>query len=108
MKKLHQFAGLTLTLTMIFTLLAVAANAKTAKKRLLVVTWTTGFRHQDTIGTPDKDGPAQGILKEIGEQSGVYDVDYCRNQDDVYKMLTPEGLRKYDGVIFANTTGNLH
>src|SRR6266851_9266151 len=79
-----------------------------AKKHLLVVTWTTGFRHADTIGTPEKDGPAQGILKEIGDTSGVYDVDYCRNQADVTKMLTPDGLKKYDGVIFANTTGNLH
>src|SRR5258706_6824462 len=84
------------------------ANAKPAKKHLLVVTWTTGFRHADTIGTPDKDGPAQGILKEIGDTSGVYDVDYCRNQADVTKMLTPDGLKKYDGVVFANTTGNLH
>lgn len=79
-----------------------------AKKRLLVVTWTTGFRHADTIGQPDKDGPAQAILKEIGEKSGVYEVDYCRTQGDVMKMLTPDGLKKYDGVFFCNTTGNLH
>src|SRR5437867_2643865 len=48
-----------------------AEALKPAKKHLLVVTWTTGFRHADTIGTPDKDGPAQGILKEIGDTSGV-------------------------------------
>src|SRR5437764_12977072 len=85
-----------------------AAKKPRGKKHLLVVTWTTGFRHADTIGTPDHDGPAQGILKEIGEKSGVFDVDYCRTQGDVMNMLTPDGLKKYDGVIFCNTTGNLH
>src|SRR5258708_10027682 len=97
-------------MTAVLLLLALppAEALKPAKKHLLVVTWTTGFRHADNIGTPDKDGPAQGILKEIGETSGVYDVDYCRNQADVTKILTPDGLKKYDGVIFANTTGNLH
>src|ERR1041385_8687224 len=86
---------------------ASAATKKAAAKHLLVVTWTTGFRHADTIGTPDKDGIAQAILRDIGNGSGVYDVDYCRTQADVTNMLIPAGLKKYDGVIFANTTGNL-
>src|SRR5438105_2340688 len=86
---------------------AAPSNKRAAKKHLLVVSWTTGFRHADTIGTPEKDGPAQQILKEIGEKSGVYDVSYCRTQSDVNTMLTPEGLKGFDGVFFCNTTGNL-
>jgi type 1 glutamine amidotransferase len=87
---------------------AIAAPKRPAKKHLLVVTWTTGFRHADTIGpNPTQDGPAQKILKDIGDSSGVYDVDYCRSQEDVKAMLTPDGLKKYDGVFFANTTGNI-
>lgn len=103
-----KFIATVIATALLATLISSSTEAKPAKKRLLVVTWTTGFRHADTIGTPDKDGPAQAILKEIGDSSGVYDVDYCRDQADVTAMLTPGGLKKYDGVIFANTTGNLH
>ena len=100
------FAAMT-ALAGVFTAAMAAPSNRTADKHLLVVTWTTGFRHQDTIGTPDKDGPAQKIVADIGKSSGVFDVDYCRNQDDVKKMLTPDGLKKYDAVFFVNTTGNL-
>lgn len=84
-------------------LLAFSAEAaKPAKKTLLVVTHTTGFRHS-SIPTAEK------VLAELGEKSGVYTVQYCRNGDDVKKMLTPEWLNAnhIDGVFFANTTGNL-
>ncbi len=87
---------------------AGAAKAPRGKKHLLVVTWTTGFRHADTIGQPDHDGPAQAIIADIGKRSGAFDVDYCRTQEDVNRMITPQGLRKYDGVMFLNTTGDLH
>ena len=72
------------------------------KKKLLVVTHTTGFRHS-SIPTAEK------VLAKVGEESGAYTVEYCRNGDDVKKMLTPEWLNanKIDGVFFANTTGNL-
>ncbi|GIV11209.1 MAG: hypothetical protein KatS3mg020_0700 [Fimbriimonadales bacterium] len=73
------------------------------KKRLLVVTHTAGFRHADSIELGEK------ILAQIGERSGVFEVDYCRDADDVQKMLTPEFLNngKYDGVVFLNTTGDI-
>ena len=76
--------------------------ARPAKKTLLVVTHTTGFRHS-SIPTAEK------VLKELGDKSGVYDVLYCRNGDDVKQMLMPTWLNdhKVDGVFFANTTGNL-
>ena len=82
-------------------------SAPPAKKKLLVVTHTTGFRNS-SIGKPGAtDGVAQKTLAEIGERSGVYEVDYCANADDVKTKLSAEGLKKYDGVFFANTTGNL-
>jgi type 1 glutamine amidotransferase len=74
--------------------------AKPASKRLLVVTHTAGFRH-DSIPV------AEEVLAQLGRDSGAFTVDYCRNAEDVKKMLTPEGLKGFDGVIFANTTGPL-
>src|ERR1041384_1269203 len=73
-----------------------------AKKKLLVVSHTTGFRHS-SIPTAEK------ILAKLGEESGAFEVSYCRNGDDVKQMLTPAWLNenKIDGVFFANTTGNL-
>lgn len=90
----------------------VTKPVKPAKKHILVVTFTSPstFRHQDTIGPSSdltKEGPAQGILRDLGAKSGAFDCDFCRTQADVMNMLTLEGLKKYDGVIFCNTTGNL-
>ncbi|MFQ3610296.1 MAG: ThuA domain-containing protein [Fimbriimonadales bacterium] len=74
-----------------------------ARKKLLVVTHTAGFRHGDSIELGEK------ILASLGERSGIFAVDYCRNADEVQKMLTPEFLRSgnYDGVVFLNTTGDI-
>jgi type 1 glutamine amidotransferase len=76
---------------------------QTGKKRLLVVTHTAGFRHADSIELGEK------ILAEIGERSGIFTVDYCRDASEVQKMLTPQFLNegKYDGVVFLNTTGDI-
>lgn len=84
---------------------APASNdAQAGKKKLLVVTWTTGFRHSDSIAVGEK------IVGEMADRTGQFTVDYCRTQDDVTKMLTPQYLddNHYDGVMFLNTTGNLH
>lgn len=76
---------------------------QSGKKRLLIVTHTAGFRHGDSIELGEK------ILAQIGERSGVFEVDYCRDASEVQKMLTPKFLNegKYDGVIFLNTTGDI-
>ncbi len=85
--------------------LAIVAQGA-APKRLLVVTATKGFRHS-SIPT------AERILAELGKESGVFTVDYVRggpegkDDADVREKMSPENLKKYDGVIFANTTGNL-
>lgn len=84
---------------------AVAVSAA-APKKLLVVTATKGFRHS-SIPTAEK------VLAMLGTDSGAYTVDYVRGGPDgkddaeVREKMAPENLAKYDGVIFANTTGDL-
>lgn len=72
-----------------------------AKKRLLVVSHTAGFRHEEAIKAFDQ------VIAELAERSGQFTVDYCHSAEDVKRMMTPEALKKYDGVIFSNTTGNI-
>ncbi len=77
-----------------------------APKKLLVVTATKGFRHS-SIPVAEK------VLAQLGEASQVFTVDYVRGGPDgkddaeVREKMSPENLMKYDGVIFANTTGDL-
>ena len=70
------------------------------RPRLLVVTHTTGFRHS-SIPT------AERVLGELAQQGGLFEVAYCRNAEEVSRMLAAPGLREHDGVFFANTTGDL-
>jgi type 1 glutamine amidotransferase len=92
-------------------------------KRVLVVTTTMGFRHS-SIPTAEK------VLAELGQQSGAFTVDYARVEpnDPQFKgadgkpdpakvtaaitqvlaeKMSAAALKNYDGVIFANTTGDL-
>jgi type 1 glutamine amidotransferase len=94
-----------------------------APKRVLVVTTTTGFRHS-SIPTAEK------VLGELAQQSGAFTVDYARVEpnDPQFKgadgkpdktkveaaiaamlaeKLSPAALKQLDGVVFANTTGDL-
>ena len=70
------------------------------QRRLLVVTHTTGFRH-DSIPA------AEAALRAIGTESGLFQVDLARTAEDVQSRLSSSGLQPYDAVFFANTTGNL-
>jgi type 1 glutamine amidotransferase len=90
---------------------------------VLVVTTTMGFRHS-SIPTAEK------ILAELGQKSGAFTVEYARveNNDPQFKgadgkpdrakyepavkavlaeKMSPAALKNYDGIIFANTTGDL-
>ncbi|HSC28370.1 MAG TPA: ThuA domain-containing protein [Vicinamibacterales bacterium] len=69
-------------------------------RRLLVVTHTAGFRHGSIP-------VAETTLQEIGEASGLYETEFCRTADDVGRLMTRAGLARFDGVFFANTTGNI-
>lgn len=69
-------------------------------KRLLVVTYTAGFRHASIPA-------AETALADIGTRSGLYHTEFCRTEADVHARLTPSGLASTDAVFFANTTGEL-
>jgi uncharacterized protein len=76
----------------------VALEAKPAKK-VLVVTVTKGFRHS-SIPT------AEEVIGNLARTDGSFTVDYVRTEEEL-SALAIENLRRYDAVIFANTTGNL-
>ncbi|MCP5524893.1 MAG: ThuA domain-containing protein [Verrucomicrobiales bacterium] len=86
-------------------IVSLSASAA-APKKLLVVTATKGFRHS-SIPT------AERILGMLGAESGAFTVEYVRGgadgKDDaeVAAKMSPTELVKYDGVVFANTTGDL-
>jgi len=86
--------------------LALVVSAQAEAKRVLVVTATQGFRHS-SIPLAEK------ILAGLGEQTGLWTVEYARGgadgkgTDDVREKMSRENLKKYDAIIFANTTGNL-
>lgn len=75
-------------------------SAAAAAKNVLVVTVTKGFRHS-SIPT------AERVLKQLGEKSGAFHVDYARDDAELKAKTTKEALAGYDAVIFANTTGDL-
>ncbi len=79
--------------------LVTSAQAKTPKK-LLVVTVTKGFRHS-SIPTAEK------TLQGLATKTGDFTVDYVRDDKDMAEKMTMASLARYDGVIFANTTGEL-
>ena len=103
--------------------LGFAAPTQAAPKRVLVVTVTEGFRHS-SIPTAEK------VIAELGKESSAFTVDYARVEpnDPQFKgadgkpdkakveaaikavlaeKMSAAALKKYDAVIFANTTGDL-
>jgi type 1 glutamine amidotransferase len=85
--------------------LLLSASVSAAQKRLLIVTATQGYRHS-SISIAEK------VLAGLGEQSGLFTVDYARGGPDGkgtqdLQKLSAESLKNYDGVVFANTTGDL-
>lgn len=79
---------------------AAPASSGTTPARLLVVTHTTGFRH-DSIPA------AEAALSAVGVESGLYETEFCRTADEVRARLTPGALAAVNAVFFANTTGDL-
>jgi len=97
-KRINMKSLLIILLAATATLSLVAQPAE--PKKMLVVTVTKGFRHQ-SIPTAEK------VIGEIAERSGAFTVDYVRTDKEMAEKMTMENLAKYDGVIFANTTGDL-
>ena len=88
-----------------------------------MVTVTKGFRHS-SIPTAEK------VLGELAQKTGLFTVEYARveptdpqfkgadGKPDTNKVdaaikavlaekMSPAALKNYDGIIFANTTGDL-
>lgn len=116
-------SGALLTAGLLAGLTGLMPQAQAAPKKVLVVTTTTGFRHS-SIPTAEK------IIAELGKDSGTFSVEYARVEpnDPQFKgpdgkpdkarveeaikkvlaeKMSPAALKKYDGIIFANTTGDL-
>jgi type 1 glutamine amidotransferase len=87
-------------LTLATACLLVAPTQAATPKKVLVVSVTKGFRHS-SIPTAEK------ILGDLGKKSGAFTVDYARTDQDIAEKMTADALKQYDGVIFANTTGDL-
>ncbi len=77
-----------------------AQAAQKTKKHLLVVTVTKSFRHGSIP-------VAEETIQKLGDSTGDWDTDFVRNDDDMKAKMTPDALKKYDAVVFANTTGVL-
>jgi len=95
--------GLAVVGLLLATMLVASAQAP---KKVLVVTATRGFRHS-SIPLAEK------VLAELGEKSHAFTVDYVRggkdgkDDADVKEKMSADGLKQYDAVVFANTTGDL-
>jgi type 1 glutamine amidotransferase len=106
-RTVFQFTMKFTTSTALAVALVAAAVVQAAPKRVILVTATKGFRHS-SIAT------AENVITTLGETSGAYTVvDVVRggpqgNDDaEVSQKLTMDKLKGVDGVIFANTTGDL-
>jgi type 1 glutamine amidotransferase len=100
MKITSYFTKTILTGAFILAILSSVVPAEAAPRKLLVVTVTKGFRHS-SIPTAEK------VLGELATSTGIFTVDYVRTDDDMARKMTLAALQEYDGVIFANTTGDL-
>lgn len=100
-----------------------ASFAHAAPKKVLVVTVTEGFVHS-SIPT------AENTLGELARKTGLFTVEYARVHESepqfkgadgkvdkakvheaikkvLAEKMSPKALKRYDLVIFANTTGDL-
>ncbi len=79
---------------------ALRCEASASPKRVLVVSHTAGFRH-GAIPLGEK------ILLKLAQEDRSFNVTFCRTADDVKRLMSPEALKRFDAVVFNNTTGNL-
>jgi hypothetical protein len=77
-----------------------AAQPRATPKRLLVVTVTKGFRHKSIY-------VAERVLEELAQRSKAFTLEYAGSDEELAQKMTPKALLRYDGVVFASTTGDL-
>lgn len=82
---------------------SLAADAVSAKKKVLFLTQSVGFRHQPvTRKGPDQLASAEVAAIATGKDSGLFDVEATQDAT----VITPEKLKQIDVLMFY-TTGNL-
>jgi type 1 glutamine amidotransferase len=113
--RLRSFLKFALAATLVS--ISLAVSAADAPKKMLIVTATEGFPHSSVT-------VAEKVLTTLGEKGGLFTVDVVRSgprpkdkaqetawmekmTKDLAEKMNPEALKKYDGIIFANTTGIL-
>jgi uncharacterized protein len=132
--KIHSFWR---KLTLCAAVAGMALPAMAAPKKLLVVTVTTGFRHSsigtaekvlaqlaqetgaftvDFVQQPPnqpsapkrpKDAPVGDAFKEAEAKYKEASARWNEEVKAQLQKLSPANLKNYDGVVFANTTGDL-
>jgi len=65
-----------------------------------VVTVTKGYHHESIA-------VAEPLLADLAERTGEFTVDYARTDEDLARKMSSAGLQAYEGVLFANTSGDL-
>jgi len=71
------------------------------KKKLLVITQSAGFRHGPVTLKEGESLTLVGrTLEEIGEKSGLFEVEESQKSDAV---ITAENLRRFDAILFYTT-----
>ncbi len=88
------------TASLVLASLCLGGSIEAASKKLLVVTVTKGFRHS-SIPT------AESVLGALAAGSSHFEVDYARTDEEIAEKMNPQALQQWDGVVFANTTGDL-
>ena len=93
-----RYAGrMDLQLTRFIALLVCFACAVlAAPPRILYVTATYGFRHDDSIDA------SVAVFQQMAQQSGAFEIDHT---EDI-SLLTADNLRNYDAVYFF-TSGEM-
>ncbi len=93
-------AAVALPITLLTAHKAQAARSHKSKKHLLVVTVTKGFRHGSIP-------VAEETIQKLGDSTGDWDTDFVRTDEEMKAKMTPDALKNYGAVVFANTTGVL-
>ena len=71
-----------------------------AKKKVLVVSVTKGFRHGSIpLG--------EEIVKDLGDKSGLWETDFARTDAELVQKTFPWNLKRYDLVFLNNTTQDI-
>lgn len=77
-----------------------ATSYAAAKKQVLVISVTKGFRHSSIpLG--------EQTVKDLGDKSGLWETDFARTDAELVQKTSPWNLKGYDLVFLNNTTQDI-